>query len=130
MSPLFGGGDKHEEDESGVEAEVSRLRSLPLDQLAAEVLTRGFTVGDAGDHGRISVLDLAKLLVPGFLRLPQEEVWEVEELIGEGVQLLEHARLVQCTVAGIDRHLQWVLTRSGRGALVDGSAAGVLAKLG
>jgi hypothetical protein len=30
---------------------------------------------------------MAGRIVPGFIRLSQDEIWELEELIGEGVQL-------------------------------------------
>jgi hypothetical protein len=37
--------------------------------------------------------------------------------MGEGVQLLEHARVAECAVVGTDRRPQWVLTRRGRTAI-------------
>jgi nuclear transport factor 2 (NTF2) superfamily protein len=68
-------------------------------------------------------------MVPDYLRQSQDQVWELQELIGEGVQRLEHACLAQCTVVGTDRRLQWVLTRRGRSAIADGSVTEALAKL-
>jgi hypothetical protein len=53
---------------------------------------------------------------PGVQRLAQDEIWACEELVGEGVQALEHQGLVQCAVVGTDRRVQWVLTRLGRSA--------------
>jgi hypothetical protein len=132
MCPLFGAGNKRDPDagdevDSG--SEVARLRHLAPEELAAEVIAHGFALDDSSDRGRASVHDMAQRMVPGILRESQDQIWALEELIGEGVQLLEHARLAQCTVVGADRRLQWVLTRGGRTAASDGSVMEVLAKL-
>jgi hypothetical protein len=132
MCPLFGGTNKRDADrggESGTRSEVDRLGSLPLEQLAEEVIARGFKLDDTENRGRASVHDVAERMVPDYLRQSQEQVWDLQELIGEGVQLLEHAALAQCTIVGNDRRLQWVLTRRGRNAIADGSVSEALAKL-
>jgi hypothetical protein len=117
VSPRFGGSDKRDDHQDGgndAQQEIGRLKLLPLEQLAAELIGAAFPPVDASERGRVSVHDMALKLVPGSLRLPQEAVWELDELVGEGVQYLEHAGLAQCTVVGTDRRLQWVLTRLGR----------------
>ena len=135
MCPLFGAGSKRDADGGGggettdASSEIARLGSLAPEGLAAEVVAHGFTLDDASDRGRASVHDMAQRMVPGILRESQDQIWALEELVGEGVQLLEHACLAQCTVVGADRRLQWVLTRRGRMAATDGSVSEVLAKL-
>ena len=122
MSPLLAKRDYQDED-AVARAEIERLRSLPLEQLAVEVIGRGFTHDESPDGGRISVRAMAHRMVPGALRLPQKEIWGLDGLVGEGVQLLEHASLAQTIVVATDRTLQWVLTRRGRAAVADGSVA-------
>lgn len=132
MSPLFGGTKKPDDETAaggGAEAEIARIRSLSPSQIAAEVIARGFDLGDTVDRGRASVHDMAARMVPDFIRQSQDEIWELEELIGEGVQLLALAALVQCTIVGADRRLQWVLTRRGRSAVAEGSIPAALAKV-
>lgn len=130
MSPLFGSKqDDNAGSSSDPRIEIDRLGSLPLDQLAAELIARGFKLEDSDGRGRASVHDMAERMVPGFKRQSQDQIWELEELIGEGVQVLEHAGLAQCTVVGVDRRLQWVLTRRGRRAVADGSVSDALSTL-
>jgi hypothetical protein len=102
----------YNDDES--RAQIERLSALPLGQLAAEIIAMMLTVVGNGDRGRVSVHDIALKAVPGIARLPQEEIWGLDELLGEGIQALEQEGLAQCTVVGTDRRLQWVLTRRGR----------------
>jgi hypothetical protein len=108
---MFG---KSENGDDGTQAEIARLGALPLEQLAAQINAAMFALVGNGDRGRVSVHDLALAMVPGTGRLPQDEIWSLEELVGEGIQTLEHDGLAQCTVVGTDRRLQWVLTRRGR----------------
>jgi len=127
MSPLFAGGSKPSDARlDGVRSEVDRLRGLSLEQLAAEVFARGFDLDNNAHHGRTSVHDMALRMVPHYLLQSQDQIWELEELIGEGVQLLEHARLAQCTVVAEDRRIQWVLTRRGRQVAADGTVLAAL----
>lgn len=50
MSPLFGhgDGDQDQTDRNALQAEVDRLDSLPLPELAAEVMAKGFGPGGQG----------------------------------------------------------------------------------
>ena len=132
MSPLFGSTEKRDDRQgrdAATRAEIEHLHSLPLDQLAAEVIARGFTHDESPDGGRISVHAMAQGMVPDMLWLPQKEIWGLEGLVGEGVQLLEHAGLAQTIVVETDRRLQWVLTRRGRAAVADGSVAEALTRV-
>jgi hypothetical protein len=91
VCPLFGGTKKEDENSGGHNGallEIDRLRSLSPELIAAEVIARGFELGATNDRGRASVHDMAQRMVPDFLRQPQDQIWELEELIGEGVQLL------------------------------------------
>jgi hypothetical protein len=69
-------------------------------------------------------------MVPGAARLEQGAYQGLNELIGEGVQVLEHAGLVQPTVWGGTRGLYFVATRLGKTALerdaVDKAIGGAL----
>jgi hypothetical protein len=112
MCSLFGGPNERDDDAAGGGCDRTRIH-----------------LDDTTDCGRTSVLDMAQRMVPHLLRQPHDQISEVQELIGEGAQLLEHARLAQCTVVGNDRTLQWVLTRRGRSVIADGSVTEVLAKL-
>jgi hypothetical protein len=114
---VFGSsGNSGNSDDEAARAEIARLMALTLEQLASQVIVAMSIPIDNGSRGRVSVHDLALKMVPGVARLPQDEIWGLDELVGEGVQILEHEGLAQCTVTGIDRRLQWVLTRSGRSA--------------
>jgi hypothetical protein len=116
------GGSGNSGDEVA-RAEIDRLKALTLEQLASQVIAAMSIPIDNGSRGRLSVHDLAVKMVPGVARLPQDEIWGLDELVGEGVQLLEHEGLAQCTLAGLDRRLQWVLTRRGRSATASSTNA-------
>jgi hypothetical protein len=94
--------------------EIRRLEALSTDQLSTEVRAVMATAMTNADRGRLSTHDIAIKMAPGAARLSQDEIWELDELVGEGVQLLARDGLAQCTVVGTDRRLQWVLTRLGR----------------
>ncbi|HEX3361610.1 MAG TPA: hypothetical protein VHS74_11520 [Solirubrobacterales bacterium] len=60
---------------------------------------------------------IADALVPGAARLEQGAYQGLNELIGEGMQVLEHAGLVLPTVWGGKGGLYFVATRLGKTAL-------------
>jgi hypothetical protein len=121
-------GDEQAATEAAARAEVERLEALPLSQLAAEVMVKGFGPdGYLADFARrepytsggyVAIYGLAGWLAPkcaGDLRD------RLERVSGEGLQVLEHQRLIRATVfqEGWNR-FGYVLTRRGRTALENG----------
>ena len=104
MSPMFGHKDDGQAGTSTLQAEVDRLGSLSLPELAAEVMSKGFgpgcpgaddsvTVGGPNFKAGVTVAALAADFVSGAadegLRVRRDR------LIAEGMQALEHASLVR-----------------------------------
>lgn len=114
---LFGDKKPEQDSGTGIEDEVARLGALPLPELASEVMVRGFGPECPADDGRPSVRMITDLLVPGGARLDLGAFQGLNELIGEGMQVLEHASLVQSTVWGSKGGLYFVATRRGKTAL-------------
>jgi hypothetical protein len=114
---LFGDKTQDQDSGTGIEGEVERLSDLPLSELASEVMVRGFGPGCPADDGRPSVRMITDLLVPGGARLEQGAYQGLNELIGEGVQVLEHAGLVLPTIWGGKGGQYFVATRLGKTAL-------------
>jgi hypothetical protein len=154
MSPLFGRKDEDKQEKEPVwtpealHAELDRLSSLPLPELAAEVMTTSFGPGCPGADddeyfsvagGNIragpSVYRITELLVAckgiSFPYGPMKDQAlqeRVVRLVAEGLQQLEHASLVRAQVhtpaqAGPD----YVITRRGRAALERNEVEGILA---
>lgn len=127
----------------GVRAEFERLSSLPLTDLAAEVMVRGFGPGapgssQAADAGpaslpaRASAMIISYELVPekGFsFPAPSAEDDALRDqlalLVAEGLQQLEHASLV-CCQGYRAQSFQWTATRLGRAALERGDVPQML----
>ena len=125
------------------QAEVERLSSLPLTELAAEVMIKGFGPGapGAGDAigtgqayprtgptaGLISFEFVAErgfsFPVPGPDEIALRE--QVAMLVAEGLQQLEHASLVRCQRAHSE-DLNWTATRLGHTALDRGEVPQML----
>lgn len=130
---LFGNDDKQDKkdkkaaENDAMKAEYARLESLSLLQLAEEILVRCYGPGGPGDDGS----------APSLTRLcdvlnPARSVFGIDEkvrsaypgLVSEGVQVLEHARLLVMRFSGGDMSsLGWALTRAGRAALDSGEVA-------
>jgi hypothetical protein len=111
-------GDKKQGQDSGteVQVEVERLNDLTLPQLASEVMVRGFGPDCPAEDGRPSTRMIVDAMLPGANRLEQGAYQGLNELIGEGMQVLEHAGLVQSTVWGGKGGLYFVATRLGKTA--------------
>ncbi|HEX3841778.1 MAG TPA: hypothetical protein VHU85_13375 [Acidimicrobiales bacterium] len=139
MSPLFGHGDGNQDqtDKDALQAEVDRLDSLPLPELAAEVMAKGFgpggqgadkdgtvTVGGPNINAGVTVAALAADFVPGAadegLRVRRDR------LVAEGFQALEHAALVRAQLHTAMGSLDYTVTRTGRAALESNSVAQIL----
>ena len=114
---LFGDKKEPQDSGAGIEGEVERLGALPLQELASEVMVRGFGPECPAGDGRPSVRMITDLMVPGGARLEQGAYQGLNELIGEGMQVLEHAGLVLSTIWGGKGGLYFVATRLGKSAL-------------
>jgi hypothetical protein len=115
LSPLFGG---HEHDQSGqdaaaaAESEISRLNSLPLPALAAEIMSKGFGPNSPASDGYVSLGMIVETFVANAFRYGDAQD-RLKLLIGEGVQALEHASLV-CPHVWSSQPGFYVETRYGR----------------
>lgn len=124
-------------------AEFERLSSLPLIELAAEVMIRGFGPGAPGagedilggrtsPRGGLTAHTISRLLVPerGFsfpVPAPEDIALgeQVAMLVAEGLQQLEHASLVCCRRT-FQEDLKWTATRMGWAALDRGEVRHIL----
>jgi hypothetical protein len=138
-----GTGDLEPEDQESsaqLDAELARLSSLSLPQLACEVMAKGFTAAyDPGARGR-EVGDLTEKYSPSppvklkDLGLkaqreadaeaqdpssPRAKRLQLEDLLAEGMQALEKALLVRVAenFYGEMTHFGYKTTRLGRAAL-------------
>jgi hypothetical protein len=117
-------------------AEVQRLWALTLPQLAAEIMARAFSSEYTPGSGMAELGGLADYFLPdygapraGDVTTPEE--YALHDLIAEGMQALEHARLVR-PAFGYGGNLAgygWVTTRLGRSALASGAVQGIVERL-
>lgn len=140
MSPLFGHRQPDEDEAAGasIQAEVQRLDTLSLSDLAAEVMHRGFGPGGPGEDPdeRVTVggANIASGVEIGEIaatfnddrRSDEEFRLRLERLVAEGVQVLEHARLVRTQMHTSQGGLDYVLTRRGRAAIRNATVKEIL----
>jgi hypothetical protein len=124
---MFGGPPRDEwvAANAALRAQVERLEALPMAQLAAEVMVKGFgpdgylpdvmerdhLVGLTGVH----VKNVAQMFEPEGAR-DGDLHKRLLEVIGEGLQVLEHESLIwACNVSGVE--VGYAPTRRGRAAL-------------
>jgi hypothetical protein len=116
--------------------EVRRLEALTLPQLATEVMTKAFKPDYAPGTGMIGLGGIADYFLPDYGApragdTTSEEEYALNDVLAEGVQLLEQARLVR-TRFGYNGNLAsfgWVTTRLGRWALASGNVPSVVERL-
>jgi hypothetical protein len=104
---------------SALDAEVSRLDALTLTQLAAEVMTGAMTkTNDLNQPVELYNIVRRLEFQRGLSDAAEADV-RMRELIGEGIQVLEQARLVRLEgwQQGNRYQVGYVLTRLGRAAL-------------
>ena len=144
MSPLFG---HHEDDDeqaqnlAALQAEVQRLDSLSLEQLASEVMHKGFGPGGPGadEQNAVStsganinagpeISEIALALAPGGTTRGADDALRLRlyRLVAEGLQVLEHASLVRAQMHTEMNGLDYALTRRGRDALARGEVERIL----
>lgn len=132
---LFGTNEEKDAENAAMVAELERLEALPLEQLAEEILVRGYGPGGPGERrGRARAAVRVQTLADLFQ--PARSVFGIDEkvrsafpsLIAEGLQVLEHARWVLLEVQGGDyASAGYALTRAGAVALAGGQPARELA---
>jgi hypothetical protein len=152
MSP-FGHKDKDTDKEQKLEqwravlkAELDRLNSLPLSQLASEVMVKAFgpdgpgadeedvQVGQANIHSGPSLYQISGVFEAdrGFtFPLPTDDdaklLERIRRLVAEGLQELEHASLIRVQMHTGMGSLDYATTRRGRAALEGGEVERILA---
>jgi hypothetical protein len=128
--PLFGSDDKKEAREAALRAEVERLAALPLPELAAEIMVKGYGPGGPGAESPPTLHELMKPYDPTgkgliVMAIDRELGEQLFGLVEEAVQQLEHAGLLVQDSRGLD-HLEsfrYRPTRAGRVALQSGDVA-------
>jgi hypothetical protein len=147
---VFGHNDDDKQERTGqwrfaMQAELARLNALPVEELAIEVMIRGFGPGGPGaDDAAISLGqanvgagptagDISLRFVPdrGFtFPVPTPDDVQLRDLltrlVAEGLQELEHASLVRCQVHTAMGTFDWAATRRGRAALDRGAVEHVM----
>jgi hypothetical protein len=129
MPPLSGKKEERDARKAALEAEADRASALPLAQLAAEVMTKVFRVTEElrFEDGRYPGFGtLVSRFAPGTSHHDEKLFQRFAELVGEGIQVLEHASLVRGPVAtsGGDGY---AVTRLGRAALERGAVERIIA---
>ena len=129
MPPLSGKREERDARNAALEAEADRASSLPLPQLAAEVMTKSFRVTEdlRFENGRYPGFGtLVSRFAPDTSHHNERLYQRFAELVGEGIQVLEHASLVRgpVPVSGGDGY---ALTRLGRAALERGAVDRIIA---
>ncbi len=118
---------------SQIGAEVDRLGALTLSQLATEVMTKAFSPEYSPGSGMLELGAIADRFLPDYgpPRLGDvttDEEHALHDLLAEGVQLREQARLVRPKFVNSQDmgSYGWVTTRAGRSALASGGVASAL----
>jgi hypothetical protein len=143
VAPRSGGKEDDQADVAAFRAEIARVSSLPLAQLAAEVMARGFGPDGPGGPGKPGTVEAPAVLpvpratadriaaefTPAYRSrsVPVQLKVSLGYLIAEGLQVLEHACLVRVQwhhdIGGLD----YAATRLGRAALAQSGVERVLA---
>jgi hypothetical protein len=117
-------------------AEVKRLEGLSASELATEVMTKGFKADYTPGTGLIELGAIADYFLPDYGPpragdTTSEEEYVLRDLIAEGVQLLEQARLVRPKFGytGNVACYGWVTTRIGRSELAAGTVQSTIERL-
>ncbi len=126
--PLFGG--KREAENEKLRAELERISALPLQQLAAEVMVKGFGPGGPADGSFAAPGTIAGAFNPaeGSFGIDNQALLDMGEVVVEALQVLEHACLVRMTVDGSGGvyHVYFGATRYGKAALAQNAVEHVL----
>jgi hypothetical protein len=109
------------EENAKLNAELDRISALPLPDLAAEVMTKGFGPDGPGAEGPAQIANIAGEFNPaqGSIGIDDQALIDMYVVVAEGVQFLEHACLLRIEVAGSGGvyGMNVMATRLGRAAL-------------
>jgi hypothetical protein len=145
MAPIGRGDGRQqwalEQWQRALEYEVDRLGSLPVPELAAEVMITAFAAADPEEftvaggglstapsayHITGQLMDARGISFP-FSPVKDKKLQErAVRLVAEGLQELEHASLVRAEAYDSPGRLAYVITRRGRAALDRGQVADIL----
>jgi hypothetical protein len=131
--PIFGHSEKHQAENDQLRAEVERLGALSLQQLAVEVMAKGFGPGGlVPDGGGATSPMIAGQFNPvqSTFGIDDAASIQLHMIVKDGLQILEHACLVRVDldVNGSGNYLMtWSATRLGQAALTRDAVARVLA---
>jgi hypothetical protein len=130
---MFGNKDKRaaasdakEAANAALRTEVERLEALPMAQLAAEVMIKGFGPGgylpdimEREPHAvapKVYVHNIAQMFEPEGAR-DYDLRQRLFEVVGEGLQALEHESLIWARSLSESSGVSYAPTRRGRAAL-------------
>jgi len=116
--------------------EVNRLDALTISQLATEIMTRAFKPeyapgGSMTGLGTIADSFLPEYGAPRAGDFTSQQEFALRDLLAEGMQVLEQARLVRPRFGyngNVAEH-GWVTTRLGRWALATGNVQGTIERV-
>jgi hypothetical protein len=128
MPPLSGKKEERESLKAALEAEADRAGSLTLPQLAAEVMTRSFRVVEDEKvviGGYPTFGKLVNRFAPDMSSHDEKLRQRMAELVGEGIQVLEHVGLVRPITTNLGDG--YAMTRLGRAAVERGAVERIIA---
>jgi hypothetical protein len=118
--------DANESANAALRAEVERLEALPMAQLAAEIMVKGFGPGgylpdimEREPHAvapRVYVHNIAHMFEPEGARDYGLRM-RLFEVVGEGLQVLEHESLVWARSLSESSGVSYAPTRRGRAVI-------------
>jgi hypothetical protein len=129
---VLGNRDKHAAGVAELQAQVTRLAALPLAGLGSEVMSSVFGASAPGaDGSALTITTAANEFITDSAAWCNDDATreQLVEVVGEGLQVLEHACLVgqQVVLVGNEHWaLGWKLTRTGAAALAQGTVAQAL----
>jgi hypothetical protein len=118
---LFGNKEEKEAEDQAARAEIDRLLSLPVPELAAEIMP-AFGPDGARPGREVGLLQVANWLLRDHRR-GVKYLKELLDPIREAVQALEHAELVLRLGHGSGENARLKATRLGEQALAEGNVA-------
>lgn len=124
---MLGRNDPDASEAGDGAAELARLSALSVTDLAVEVMERGFAATLESTWTGQPGVTAVDLLVPALLggaKLSPSDQAAAQDIVGEGVQRLEHASLVRLTYVNNVGGRLYAVTRLGREAIAQhGTAA-------
>jgi hypothetical protein len=129
MPPLSGTKEHRDARKAALEDEADRASSLSLPQLGAELMIKAFTKAAPVGTSELSYLGIGTIVArfaPDVRRTDAKLYERFSELVGEGLQVLEHASLVRFPAESLGADC-YTATRLGRAALEHGAVERIIA---